>query len=289
MWCPKENKALCCKADNSQAAFELDVYFPELKHFSPDEVVLTIVPVFAREEFFKEDDSPAFSKLTNATTYRSAFVPLDEILEEKGWYVYWAIHLFALGESCPKLTSDNRCSIYNQRPYMCRAYPLVSGDRRVLVNPLIVCKECANITQLPTIKQVRKYEKRLKERLRPLLREHKKAMLFLMRELLSSGRIADAFKRSTKKNLEDLQKGVGVSKGAIRINLPLTFGLIVGVWGIEGVEKQIEATKKLIAFYKEKGNTLAKGFEDYLKFLEDAKTTLKEVSDEKDRTGTHSG
>ena len=274
MWCPKNNKALCCKADTPQAAFELDVYLPELKHFSPDEVVAIIVPVFVREEFFRDYETLSFSKLSNPALYRSAFLPLDDILDEKGWYVYWAIHLFALGDACPKLTDDNRCSIYNSRPYMCRAYPFVSGDRKVLVNPLIVCKECANISKLPTINQVRKYEKRLKERLKPLLREHRKAMEVLMKGILMHEAVGNAFKRATQENLKNIQKGIAGMGNGIHINLPMTLSLILGVWGTKGIDRQIETTKKLISFYKEKGNTLANGFESYLQFLEDAKKQL---------------
>ena len=85
---------------------------------------------FAVSEFsFEELNEKARNGDNFATQFLSVFVPYEDMLEVEKVYPEYVQMLKDSGENgyyfyhCPKVTEDNRCSDYENRPQICRDFP----------------------------------------------------------------------------------------------------------------------------------------------------------------------
>jgi len=256
--CSFPNKALCCRNKNS--LFELEVLTSELEYFSLEECFVGFIPIPVRKDnFLLQEKRFFFHKWTS--------FPLD-FMGLKEWRLAWSIKLFFLTDKCSKLTPDNKCSIYGNRPLLCRGFPLLTTVPEVVADPLHFCRKCGKVE----ITEPDKYLKRLEKLYIPRLKQHRKVFESLTQEFV---REFPVLGESLIEIIEAVQT-MPHEDYQIPINLGMNALFCSVLFGVKGLKVQAEVLKKLIEKYRtlnpadvEPMAEMLRGYEETIKALKE--------------------
>jgi len=284
---PAKNKALCCKGRN----VTLEVFVDEMKLFDPDK---TVFMLFSMGFSDGKNILNLPHSITNPTFYEKSEVRISEVvgvptsIRDQDLIRVW----FPRNKGCYHLGNDNRCTIYNRRPIICRVYPFINsedefsivmrmvppeeklrilkGEKKYL--PLYFskcrecCKECFSKDKkkgfLPLDKLKNKVQREIAHIANEIMSNHRNYLEDFFRKYLPSylNLLIPALRN--RSSIEYLKKPEPYYSPILSV------ALVQELFGEEGVKAQVRAVKDLL-----KGNQVNDSertmMELYLKLLEE--------------------
>ena len=224
--CCKNNKALCCK--RKEGVFELFLLADEGFQFCEHGIIF-LVPRIIKKEILEY--IPIF--------YEKKFIELSSIPLDKygypGLFLSWKIKLVFPDSKCGFL-NENRCSIYRNRPFVCRMYPQTLEPGIKIKS---ACKECCEIDV--TVTNGKKCIKTLFSSYKNRFKAHKKLFSEITDILYEE--IGDIFFREIIINL--MHKNRSVEPVNVPTTIYYVFNLCKLKKSLHIIDKQIDLLKKL--------------------------------------------